>query len=197
MIFDDLKGKPTAAKWETLLNRLNARLRFRGGPGIRVNSLGVETLISATRRGVRAVAQDSSGPFCMLFTDDGNRMLLGGIVSGGTGNITVPDINMGAVDTPPADGTYYWLNISFTATKEDDVLLPGGVVTAASVASGTSLPSNTIPTAASPAASLKVSLGVWSQGKFVPSGCGNFQIGHCPGGITYTPRGFEVYGYGY
>jgi hypothetical protein len=113
-------------------------------------------------------------------------MLTGGTVTGGTGNVTVPDIDLGDVGSEPADGTFFWLVCSGDAVTEDDVLLAGFDLATATVGSGTSLPSNTIPTALAPAGVLHVSLGSWSAGKFVPAGCGNLQISHCPGTLSYA-----------
>jgi hypothetical protein len=131
-------------------------------------------------------AAEQSGPFCRVFQSEGAWMLTGGTVTGGTGNVTVPDIDLGDVGSEPADGTFFWLVCSGDAITEDDVLLPGFDLATATVGSGTSLPSNTIPTAAAPAGVLHVSLGSWSAGKFVPAGCGNLQISHCPGTLSYS-----------
>lgn len=131
-------------------------------------------------------SEETGGSFCRVFLDDGDWFLTGGQVSGGEGNETIADINLGSVASPPSDGTHRWLSIGYTANVEDDVLLPGGEVTSASVSSGSSIPSNTIPTVSSPSGTIRVSLGSWSGGVFVPSGCGNIQIHHCPGSLTYS-----------
>jgi hypothetical protein len=132
-----------------------------------------------------AAAAEQSGPFCRVFQDAGAWYLTGGTVTGGTGNVTVPDIDLGDVGDEPANGTHFWLVCSGDAVTEDDVLLAGFNLATATVGSGASLPSNTIPTALAPAGVLHVSLGSWSAGKFVPAPCGNLQISHCPGTLSY------------
>jgi hypothetical protein len=128
----------------------------------------------------------TQGPFCKVYQDDPNWKLTGGSVIGGSGNVAVADNNLGTISSPPANGTFYWLVCSGTAVVEDSVLLPGFTLSTVTVASGSSIPSNTIPTAAAPAGVLRISLGSWSNGVFVPAGCGNIQIFHCPGTLSYS-----------
>jgi hypothetical protein len=126
-----------------------------------------------------------TGLFCRTFISGLNWKLTGGVVYGGTGNVSVPDITLGTVTPPPVDGTQTWLVCSGNAVTEDDLIMPGFNLTSVTVASGESLPTpNTIPTNTAPAGVLYVSLGMWSNGKFIPSGCGNIQINHCPGTLT-------------
>ena len=138
------------------------------------------------RRQPVADAAEVSGPFCKVYEDAPNWKLTGGTVTGGSGNVVVGDINLGTISSPPANGTFHWLVCSGTAVVEDDVLLPGFTLSTVTVASGTSIPSNTIPTAAAPAGVLRISLGSWSNGVFVPAGCGNIQVSHCPGTLSYS-----------
>jgi hypothetical protein len=134
----------------------------------------------------QADAVEVSGPFCKVYQDAPNWKLLGGTVTGGSGNVVVADINLGTISSPPANGTFYWLVCSGTAVVEDGVLLPGFTLSTVTVASGASIPSNTIPTAAASTGLLRISLGSWSNGVFVPAGCGNIQVNHCPGTLSYS-----------
>ena len=158
--------------WARGVNRALTELRDR-----KIEGTG------AKKAGGTAVTE---GPFCKVYKDDPNWKLTGGSVIGGSGNIAVPDNNLGTISSPPADGTFYWLVCSGTAVVEDSVLLPGFTLSTVTVASGTSIPSNTIPTAAAPSGVLRISLGSWSNGKFIPAGCGNIQIFHCPGTLSYA-----------
>lgn len=109
-------------------------------------------------------------------------MLQGGQVSGGTGNEVVEDIAIGTVGSEPADGTLRWLRITFSGSETDGWLNAGGNVTAAISQSGTTLPANTLPTAASPAGKYcYLLLGSWSDGVFFPSQGGHVVIGFCAG----------------
>jgi len=134
----------------------------------------------------KIISAVATGPFCKKYISSGSYYLLGGTVSGGTGNIAVSDIELAIGGSEPADGTHHWLEISFDAYVEDDVLLPGGDVTAVATDSGATIPDSVIPTVSSPTGTLYVSLGSWSQGRFEAAGCGNFQIGHCLGSLTYS-----------
>ena len=127
----------------------------------------------------------STCPLGRTYTKDGNIVLQGGVVQGGSGSITIEDTTIGSVGSPPADGTQVWIEVSYTATTDDDVLLPGGDVTAGSIATGTSVPANDMPTAAAPTGTLYVPLGDFFNDTFRPAGCGNLQIAHCPGSLTY------------
>ena len=127
-----------------------------------------------------------TGPFCKVYKDETHWKLTGGTVTGGSGNVIVADITLGSISSVPANGTYSWLVCSGNAVAEDGVLLPGFTLSTATVASGTSIPSNTMPTAASTSGVLRISLGSWSNGAFVPAGCGNIQIFHCPGTLSHV-----------
>jgi hypothetical protein len=164
------KDQPVTARWANDLRESIYRLASR----------------KIEQRGGMPGGGGTDGPFCRVFQSEGVWYLTGGTVTGGTGNVTVPDIDLGDVGSEPADGTFFWLVCSGDAVTEDDVLLAGFDLATATVGSGTSLPSNTIPTAVAPAGVLHVSLGSWSAGKFVPAGCGNLQISHCPGTLSYA-----------
>jgi hypothetical protein len=168
-----------------LLNELIRGIR-RGRPIAGVGLLSEEKddgiLLTATAQG----GGSANCPFGNTYVSEGSVELRGGTVMGGEGTVTVDDETIGTVGSEPADGTHVWLEIGFTATVEDDVLLPGGDVTTATIGSGTTVPSNTVPTASSPTGTLYVDLGDWLNGAFRPAGCGNLQIFHCPGSLSYT-----------
>jgi hypothetical protein len=126
------------------------------------------------------------GPFCKVFLDDDKIMLTGGVVTGGGTNQTIPDIELATVEDEPEDGWYVWLTINGDAVTEDDVLLPGFDLTSVTVKQGEMVPEkNKIPTVSRPSGTIYVSLGSWSGRKFVPAGCGNYQVTHCPGSLTH------------
>jgi hypothetical protein len=139
---------------------------------------------------LRAAVEGMAGPFCKVFKSTTGETtswkLLGGVVYGGGGTVTIPDITLATVGEEPVDGTHFWIEASFEALVEADVLMPGGDLTSASVGSGTSVPVTSVPTVASPEGSISVSLGSWSQNKFYPSGCGDITIGHCLGSLTFA-----------
>ena len=137
-----------------------------------------------------------SGPFCKVYQDGENWKLLGGTVTCGAGTETIADITIGTIATPPADGTFYWLACVVDANEEDDVLLPGGTLTDVTVDSGETLPGNTIPVVGAIEGTIHISLGEWMNGKFITAGCGNIQISHCPGSLTYQRDNYYGY-YGY
>jgi hypothetical protein len=168
--------KPTTLggiiSWAKGVNRTLAELRDRKIVGMEV-----------VRRGGGGSA---TGPFCKVYQEDTSWKLLGGTVTGGAGVETVAAITIGTIGTEPADGTFYWLVANVTANEEDGVLLPGCELTSVTTGSGTTVPSNTIPTAASTNGVLHISLGEWMDGKFTPAGCGNIQVSHCPGTLSYA-----------
>ena len=180
-----MKGGSVEATINAIIDYITAS-RITSIVGGRVVEKPGGTSIVVADQAQRSKRAIKTGPFCRVFKSEGNWYLTGGQVSCGEGNETIADIDFGSIATPPTDGTHFWLAISFTATVEDDVLLPGGDVTAATVASGTTIPDNTIPTASVPAGTIHVSLGSWTGEVFVPAGCGNIQIAHCPGSLTYS-----------
>jgi hypothetical protein len=180
--------------WNTMVESIAAlkkeieQLRPASGPdiGFRQSAGGFVAFLKRRGGGGGGGSGASNGPFCKKYKSDGSHFLLGGTASGGSGNITVPDITLGTVGSEPADGIHHWLQITFEAYVEDDVLLPGGDVTAATPGSGVSLPDNVMPTLDEPTGTLYVSLGSWSQGAFQPSACGNIYVSHCLGSLTHT-----------
>jgi hypothetical protein len=140
-------------------------------------------MLSAEQAGTMGIY----GSFCNVFRFDDKWWLTGGTVTAGDANEEIDDIHLGNVGSEPDDGTWFWIEASGTATTEDGLLLPGFDLTSATVGSGDSFPTgNTIPTVSSPSGSLQISLGSWSNGVFVPAGCGNIQIFHCPGTLRYS-----------
>jgi len=121
--------------------------------------------------------------FFRVYQDSGNWMLQGGQVAGGNGgNEDVADITIGTVGSEPSDGTHYWLEITGDGEVDAGVLLPGFEVTAVTTGSGSSLPANTLPTAASHTSKkFYLLLGTWNNNEFAPSQIGNVIVGYCPG----------------
>lgn len=117
---------------------------------------------------------------------DPHWFIRGGTVIGGTGNITVEDTDIGTADPPPDEGTFTWLHITLDAITEDDVLLPGGNVSDAVIEYGDPIPDNVLPTYDAPVGELYLELAKWTNGRWAKSGCGNFQISHCPGSLYYA-----------
>lgn len=128
----------------------------------------------------------ATGPFCNVYQTETEWKLLGGTVTGGGGTETIDAITIGNIETPPADGTFYWLVCNMTANEEDGVLLPGGNLTSATTGSGSSVPDNNMPEIGSLSGQLNISLGEWMGGVFTPAGCGNIQIFHCPATLSYS-----------
>jgi hypothetical protein len=145
-------------------------------------------IVGTATKGKSGGGGDTSGPFCKVYRDLEEELwkLLGGTVTGGEGTETIADITIGTIGEEPADGTFYWLSIDVTANEEDGVLLPGCEVTYATTGSGTTVPSNTIPEVGALSGQLYISLGEWMAGKFTPAGCGNLQVFHCPGTLSYS-----------
>lgn len=139
------------------------------------------------KRGSPEEDVSAEGPFCKVYRDETEWKLLGGTVTCGAGTETIADITIGEFGEeiePPADGKFYWLACDITANEEDDVLLPGGTLNSAVPGSGASLPNNTIPEIGSLSGQIHISLGSWSGGVFIPAGCGNIAVSHCPGSLT-------------
>jgi hypothetical protein len=130
----------------------------------------------------------TSGPFCKVYKDSETNKwkLLGGTVTGGDKTETIADITIGNVDSEPEDGTFYWVAIAFKANVEDDVLLSGGDIQGVLIEDGPTIRDNRTPTVAQPSGRLYISIGEWMEKVFVPAGCGNIQISHCPGTLSYS-----------
>jgi hypothetical protein len=140
-----------------------------------------------------------SGPFCKVYQDTEEKkwMLLGGTVTAGNGTETIASIEIGDVSEieeaggepplpPHPDGTFFWLAVAAKANVEDDVLLPGCNLQGVLIEDGRAVRDNRAPTVAEPSGRLYISLGEWMNGRFNPAGCGNIQISHCPGTLSYS-----------
>lgn len=181
-------GKTYWIKGETALAWRKAFIADRAlpGTGLAETQTPQGRILSLENIGIAGGAAAGGGAFCNIYELEGQWMLTGGTVTGGEGNETIPDIDLGEIGAEPDDGTHFWLVCTGTAPTEDDVLLPGIDLTSASVASGASFPgTNTLPTVAAPSGTLHISLGSWSGGAFIPSGCGNIQLTHCPGTLSH------------
>lgn len=179
------KGKIILLRGDTA-NRimdLLAAARPRSGRNVTVDVTNSGTFINALGGGTAA---EANCPFADTYEEAGSIMLRGGVVTGGEGSIAVADTAIGSVSSPPADGTQVWLEVGFDGAEVDDVLMPGGDATSATIATGSTIPSNNLPTAASTSGTLFIPLGDWMDETFRPSGCGNFQIAHCPGTLSYV-----------
>lgn len=178
-------GDPVkASDFNSVLDALRMLTLMPGVGYLLKRGLGGTALeIRGVSKGQQAV---SNGPFCKVYVDAPIWRLLGGTITGGIGTETLSSIGLATVGAEPANGTFHWLIANVTATVEDDVLLPGCDLTSVSTDSGATVPNNTIPTASSPTGILNVSLGEWMGGKFIPAGCGNLQISHCPGSLSVS-----------
>jgi len=135
----------------------------------------------------RAATAATSGAFFSTYVDDaGDTYLVGGQVSGGTGNFIEPDIKIidhstGVLHTA---GTNMILGVTGTGYAVDGVLLAGFTATASSIAY-VAIPANTVPTATSLSGKrCYINLGVFTETGFQPSLAGNIGVSFCPS--TYT-----------
>lgn len=121
------------------------------------------------------------GAFSRVYVnDDGHTMLQGGMVYGGTGApIEVPNYQLLASGgTPPVDGTHVRIDIDVTANEDDGVIVPGCEADSASISNGTPT-ATTTPEDGSPEGSISLSLGIWIEDEFQPSGLsGNILVVH-------------------
>jgi hypothetical protein len=161
--------------------------QIKPGYGIRQTQTGGGTTLSVAKK--RPLAAPIC-PFGQVYLKSVGgtvkNFMRGGMVMGGTGNIAVEDFDLGPIDPPPEDESRIWIQVTFDAVVEDDVLLPGGNVTAAVIQFGETIPDNVLPTVGDIEGLLYLDLGEWQNSSFVPSGCGNFQISHCPGSLYYA-----------
>ncbi|MFK5282274.1 hypothetical protein ACI3PL_22210, partial [Lacticaseibacillus paracasei] len=80
-----------------------------------------------------------------------------------------------------------YVHVTGNGITADGVLLPGYNLSSASVAYGSSLPSNTLPLAAGATGKkCYVDLGEFTATGFLPSGSGNVQISYCPGSYNVS-----------
>lgn len=121
------------------------------------------------------------GAFYRIFQNNGRHWLQGGQVTGSIeGNEVINDINLAAVGSEPSNGTRVWIKATGSGNEIDDILYPGFKLTNASVLTNNSTPTNTSPTADSPASKdYHILLGIWNNNRFSPSASGNIQVGFC------------------
>lgn len=147
--------------------------------------------VERNRRAVAAAVTIAGGAFYGTYVDDaGDTYLVGGQVSGGTGNFIEPDIKIIASDGTPehAAGTHMVLGVTGTGYAVDGVLLAGFTVTASEIACD-AIPDNTVPTATDPSEKrCYINLGVFTETGFQPAGSGNISVSFCPS--TYTVHRF-------
>jgi hypothetical protein len=133
----------------------------------------------------------SGGAFYSTYVDDaGDTYLVGGQVSGGTGNFTEADIKIIDHVTGPMHtaGTHMVLGVTGTGYAVDGVLLAGFTATASAIAY-VAIPDNTVPTATSLSGKrCYINLGVFTETGFQPAGSGNISVSFCPS--TYTVHRF-------
>jgi len=118
--------------------------------------------------------------------EDGNTYLVGGTVTGGTGNFVQKDIKIYNDEGEPvqSSGKNMILGVTGNGYVQDGVLLPGFTATAISIAY-VKIPDNTLPTATSPSGKrFYINLGVFTKTAFIPSGRGNFVVDFCPGSYS-------------
>lgn len=182
-------GKTYLLAGETLIAWRNALLADRviAGDGLVESGGGPQgRIFKATAQGGAGGAA-AAGAFSRVYVDgDGNTMLQGGTVQGGTGTPeVVADFQLlASAGTPPADGTHVSISIDITANEDDDVLVPGCEVTSASISEGDPGAAS-IPTDGSPSGSVELSLGQWTAGVFQASGpSGNLIVVHYLGSIV-------------
>lgn len=172
-------GKSFLVRGSTLNRLLDAVQPIRAGKGLKEFQTALGTVFMLD---VEVGATPCA--FGYVYSDAGDMKLQGGVVTGGETNTTVPAITL---DMESADYTYLWLEVDYTPNVADDVLLPGVEnLTGVTTGDGPTMPGNTVPTIAAPTGKMHIALGYYLNGKFLPSGCGNVTIGHCPGYPNYV-----------
>ena len=130
-------------------------------------------------------------PFGSTFNDDeGNIKLKGGVIIGGETTHVEPDILVAGVDPNPgnpptfigAEDDVLVLTITYTANNQDNVLIPGVEnIVSVSVDVASEVPDAQLPTIANPQGIIYQLLGTFTPTSFIPHGCGNIRLSHCPG----------------
>ncbi len=179
-------GKTYLIKGDTLLAWRKALLADRvvPGPGQTENQTPQgRTISGGGNGGVVGPAQPALAAFWRVYSKDTKWMLQGGQVSGGSGNQSVADMDLGTVGSEPADGKMFWVEVTGNGDLREGILYGGFTVTAASSGSGTTLPTGSIPTSTlATGRKFYLLLGTWSGGVFQPSTSGHLMLGYCPGG---------------
>ena len=116
-----------------------------------------------------------------------------GFLTGGGGTELIEPDNLTATI-----GDFVWLSVAWTCIAIDGVQQAGGTLGAVTVAQGSSIPTDTVPTEAGSATAI-IALGGWiSNGAGEPAplwvnqGCGSIQIFFCPGGGFFHGRSNAV-----
>lgn len=154
-----------------------SKLRFQGIGGITVSAKDGRIIISGSQPSQtvqvsqNSVAMNPGGAFFRIFEDGGDQWLQGGTVTGGTGSITVPNIDI----TSLSDGHSVWLSCGWTRLVSDSVLMPGGSLSSATASSGATIPASTLPTEASNGTAI-IPLASKLAGTIVPSAAGNILL---------------------
>ncbi len=141
------------------------------------------------------------GAFYTIYTvssedaTNGDIMLTGGQVAGGTGNTVIAPIVI--FDQSAAAGAGAWtgtpgqilqLEITGAGSEVDDVLMPTFDVDdpLSAPAAAASLSTNVLPEVGALTGTCYVSLGVFSAAGFTPANVGNIQVSFCYGGFTVS-----------
>jgi len=130
-----------------------------------------------------AAAPDYAAFFSTYRREDGSTYLVGGQVSGGTGNFVQKDIKIYDDEGEPvqSSGKNMILGVTGNGYVQDGVLFQGFTATAISIAY-VAIPANTLPTATSPSGKrCYINLGVFTETAFIPAGRGNIAVTFCPG----------------
>lgn len=127
--------------------------------------------------------------FGYVYRKDGDYFLQSGVVIGGESNDVSDDIELSKNAT---DGTFIFLKVTFRANRADGLLL-GGVddIVSVEVMEESTIPNNQIPKSSNPQGIIHIPLGQYRDKVFLPYGCGNFVITHCPGSIGYLRDYYE------
>jgi hypothetical protein len=173
-------GKTYVIKGETLNKLLQGNLPIRAGKGLKEHATPQGRIFTVDGELGGGVQPCALG---YVYEEGADTKLQGGIVTGGSSNVDVDPITLTLSST---DGTWLWLRVDFTANEADDVLIPGiDDIDTVATGSGTSIPANIIPTMSSPSGRIYIPLGQYNDGAFMPGGCGNIILTHCPGSIGY------------
>lgn len=167
-------------------------LRPIAGPGILLRSSRNGTVISiAPPRPGTGGGTSLRGAFYTRYTDDdGHLRLQGGTVTGGNGGTnTIADYKLSDATTGPvaAAGQILYLNAGCTATLADGIMLPGCLLTSASLTVPASVPASHTFTVAAPTGSIYLEIGRWTDNGFQPSaGPGNLLASGCIGNFSIS-----------
>jgi hypothetical protein len=130
----------------------------------------------------------AEGAFFTMYVDgSGDTYLQGGTVTGGDGTVTIADIKVIDAGTgiEGTAGDHLYIDATGDGVVADDVLIPGWNLDSATTGTASTVPSNTLPTAADELAKkFYLDLGVFTADDFLPSSAGNIRIFFCPGSYS-------------